>query len=122
MRNFKRRQGDSNAEKAEFNFRIRNPRVIGLLFLFGTSTISYYLAWWSFTRGVDLIFEVILKFVIYLSVILWLSSAWYLRELALGTDDDTREFQKRLVKFALCIVLVFILIEIPTWLTVLGSH
>lgn len=122
MRTFKQRYAQSISGKVGSNFRLRNPRVTGLLLLFGFTTVSYYLAWWTFTKGVSLILQVILKFIIYLSVILWLNSAWYLRELALGTDPDTFEFQKRQVKMTMWILLMFIVMELPVWLIVLGSH
>lgn len=108
-------------EEDESLFWIGTLRRFGPLLIFGVSTISFWVSMWIFTRGQILIVQVILKFVIYLSVILWLNSAFYMRELALGTDVDTRKFQKKQVKFTIWIFTVFILMELPTWLFVLSA-
>ena len=121
MTNYKRKSDKLNAEEDESFFRIGTLRGFGPLLIFGVSTISFWVSWMIFMRGQPLIVEVILKFVIYLSVILWLNSAFYMRELALGTDVDTRKFQKKQVKFTLWIVTVFILMELPTWIFVFSA-
>ena len=121
MTNYKRKRDKINMEEDESLFWIGTLRRFGPLLIFGVSTISFWVSMWIFTRGQILIVQVILKFVIYLSVILWLNSAFYMRELALGTDVDTRKFQKKQVKFTIWIFTVFILMELPTWLFVLSA-
>jgi len=122
MNKFIQRRDKIDSEGTEVFFKIGTLRELGPLLIFGLSTIVFYGAWWIFMRGQSLVVEVILKFVIYLSVILWLNSALYMRELALGTDVDTFKFQKKQVKFTLWIFFCFILTEIPTWISVSLSH
>ena len=122
MNKFIQRRDKRDSEETEAFFRIGTLGELGPLLIFCLSTIVFWVSWWIFMRGQSLVVEVILKFVIYLSVILWLNSALYLRELALGTDINTRKFQKKQVKFTLWIFFCFILTEIPTWIFVSLSH
>ena len=122
MNKFIQKRDKIDSEETEAFFRIGTLGELGPLLIFGLSTIVFWVSWWIFMRGQSLVVEVILKFVIYLSVILWLNSALYMRELALGTDVDTFKFQKKQVKFTLWIFFCFILMEIPTWIFVSLSH
>ena len=122
MNKFIQRRDKINSEEAEAVFKVGTLRELGPLLIFGLSTIVFWVSWRTFMMGQSLIIQVILKFVIYLSVILWLNSALYMRELALGTDVDTLKFQKKQVKFTLWIFFCFILMEIPTWIFVSRSH
>jgi len=121
MTNYKRKRDKLNMEEDESFFWIGTLRGFGPLLILGVSTISFWGSIWIFTRGQTLIVQTILKFVIYLSMILWLNSAFYMREKELGTDVDTREFQNKQVKFTLWIFTVFILMELPTWLFVFSA-
>lgn len=71
--------------------------------------------------GPALFVQVILKFLTYLSVILWINSGFYMRELARGIDLETREFQKTQVKLTLWIIWFLILSELPIWISSLRS-
>ena len=117
-----KRREKIDAEEAEAFFWSRTLKELGPLLILGLSTIVFWGSWRIFMMGQSLVVEVILKFVIYLSVILWMNSALYMRELALGTDVDTLKFQKKQVKFTLWIFFCFILTEIPTWIFVSLSH
>ena len=122
MTKLKRMQNENKTEEDETFFWIGTLRELGPLLIFILSTIIFWGSWRIFMMGQSLIVNVILKFVIYLSVILWLNSAFYMRELALGLDVDTLKFQKKQVKFTLWIFFCFILMEIPTWIFVSLSH
>lgn len=121
MTKLKRTRDENKTEEAEAFFWSGTLRELGPLLIFILSTIVFWGSWHIFMNGQSLIVNVILKFVIYLSVILWLNSAFYMRELALETDVDTFKFQKKQVKFTLWIFFCFILMEIPTWIFVLLS-
>jgi len=122
MTKVKQRRDELKTEEDEAFFKSGTLRELGPLLIFLLSTILFWGSWRIFMMGQSLIVEVILKFVIYLSVILWLNSALYMRELAIGTDVDTLKFQKKQVKFTLWIFSMFILTEIPTWIYVFLSH
>jgi len=122
MNKFIQKRDKIDSEEADAFFKSGTLRELGPLLILGISTLTFWISMWIFTRGQPLIVQVILKFVVYLSVILWLNSALYMRELALGTDVDTFNFQKKQVKFTLWIFFCFILTEIPTWIFVSLSH
>ncbi len=86
------------------------------LILTGVSTLVFWLAVWDVTIGVNLMIETIRKFMCYLSVIVWLNSIFYLKELATGTEVESWEFQKEQVKLTLFIVGVLIVSELPVWI------
>ena len=119
MRNkFIQRRNNIDSEGTEVFFKLGTLRELGPLLIFMSASMVFWISMWIFTRGQTLIVQVILKFVIYLSVILWMNSALYMRELALGTDVDTLKFQKKQVIFTLWIFFCFILMELPTWISV----
>jgi hypothetical protein len=68
-----------------------------------------------------IIAQTILKFVLYVSVILWLNTLLFFYTYAKGLDVDSWEFQKEQVKLSLWTLGIFILREIPLWLSVIGA-
>ncbi|MBA7491398.1 hypothetical protein ES702_01943 [subsurface metagenome] len=63
-----------------------------------------------------------IKFVFYVNLIMWFNAVYILKTRAEGIDTETWEFQKRQVYMTLFIFIILIIMEIPIWLTVLGSH
>jgi len=122
MTKLKRTRDENKTEEAGGILGVGTVKELGPLLILSISTLTFWISMWIFMKGQSLIVQVILKFVVYLSVILWLNSALYMRELALGTDVDTFIFQKKQVKFTLWIFFCFILMEIPTWIFVSLSH
>ena len=108
-------------EETEHGFFSEPTSGIRSLLIFLVTTISFWVSMWIFERGQILIIDTILKFVIYLSVILWLNSAFYLRELARGVNVETGEFQISQVKLTTWIILMFILMELPLWISSLSA-
>lgn len=94
----------------------------GALLIFITTTIIFWVSMEIIERGMSLIMNVIMKFVVNLSVILWINSAFYLRESARGVNLDTREFQKNQVKLTIWIFIVLIVSELPMWIYVLSAQ
>lgn len=86
------------------------------LILNGLSAIIFWLAVWDVTAGVNIVIETIRKFACYLSVIVWINSCFYIRELATGAEVETWEFQREQVKLTLFIVGVLTLSELPVWI------
>ena len=86
------------------------------LILNGLSAFVFWLAVWDVTIGVNLMIETIRKFLCYLSVIVWINSAFYIKELATGTEVESWEFQKEQVKLTMFIVGVLIVSELPVWI------
>lgn len=103
--------------KSDF-ISLRNPRSgLRALLIFFISTIVFWISIGIMKTGPTLHVEIILKFMTYLSSILWINSGFYLRELARGVNIDTREFQKTQVKLTLWIIGILILSELPLWIT-----
>lgn len=88
-----------------------------LVLLNGLSAASFWVSVeWTMT-GPGLIIQTILKFICYVSVFLWLNSAFYLKNCAEGVDTETFEFQRELVKLSLWIMGILIVSEIPMMLS-----
>jgi len=69
-------------------------------------------------KGPGLILQAILKFSVYLSVIIWLNTGFYLSKCAEGINVENMEFQREQVKLTLWIVGILILSEIPLMISV----
>ena len=69
-------------------------------------------------RGPGLILQAILKFSVYLSVIIWLNTGFYLSKFAEGIEVESGKFQREQVKLTLWIVGILILSEIPLMISV----
>ena len=91
------------------------------LSLMGVTTITYYLSWWAVVRGPGPMLTSVLKFGFYVSIILWLNSAFYLSKYAAGVEVECFEFQREQVKLTLWIVAVWVLMELPLMLASLSS-
>jgi hypothetical protein len=86
------------------------------LILNGLSALGVWIAVWDVTLGANLVIETIRKFLCYLSVIVWINTAYYLREAARDVDVETWEFQREQVKLTLFILGVLIWLELPVWI------
>lgn len=86
------------------------------LILNGLSSLVFWLSVWDVTIGINLVIETIRKFMCYISVIVWMNSAFYLKELATGTEVESWEFQKEQIKITLFIMGVLIVSELPVWI------
>ena len=89
------------------------------LWLNGLSAISFWLSVQIVMTGPGLIVQTISKFICYLSVLVWLNTAFYLKTLAENVDPETGEFQREQVKLSLFVVGILILAEIPTMISAL---
>ena len=83
------------------------------------SAISFWISLQWAVRGPGLVLGTILKFVCELSVILWLNTAFYLKNNAEGSDTESWEFQREQIKLTLWIFGFLVLPEIPLWLSAL---
>ena len=86
------------------------------LILNGLSTVVFWLSVWNVTIGFNLMIDTIRKFMCYLSVIVWLNSAYYLSESARGLDVESWEFQREQVKLTMFMIGVLIVSELPVWI------
>lgn len=103
---------------------LRNPHSrngLRALLIFFISTVIFWGSLRIIETGPALHVQIVLKFMCYLSVILWINSGFYLRELARGVNLETREFQNSQVRLTLWIISILILSEIPIWLASLQS-
>ena len=69
--------------------------------------------------GPGLIGQTILKFIFYVSMLLWLNTAFYLLSYQGGVDVESGEFQREQVKLSLWTVGILIVMELPTWLSLI---
>lgn len=84
-----------------------------LLAVNGVTALSFWLSLqWGLSGG-GIVVGTISKFVFYVSLILWLNSAFYLKNIAEGFETETGEFQREQVKLTLWIVAIMILMELP---------
>ena len=90
------------------------------LTLMGVTSITYYLSGWSGLIGPAPMIATVLKFVCYVSIILWLNSAFYLSKYAAGVEVECFEFQREQVKFTLWITLIWVVRELPLILSSVG--
>jgi len=90
------------------------------LIINGISAISFWLSLWGLERTQGIIGRTVLKFVLYLSIILWLNSGFYMSMSASGVDVESWGFQREQVKLTLWVIVIFIVMELPIWLTVLS--
>ena len=79
----------------------------------GLTAISFWISLQWALKGPGLVVGTILKFVCELSVILWLNTAFYLKNNAEGVETESYEFQREQVKLSLFVVGILILAEIP---------
>ena len=86
----------------------------------GITAIIFWVSLGGLERTQGIIGQTVLKLVLYLAVILWLNSGFYLSKSAQGVEVETWEFQKEQVKLTLWIIGIFIVCELPIWLTVLS--
>ena len=93
------------------------PNFKKYVWLNGLSAISFWVSIQYFLRGPGLVVGTILKFICELSVILWLNSAFYLKNNAEGIDTENFEFQREQVKFTLWICGFLVLMELPLLLS-----
>lgn len=100
------------AERASSS-RDEAPPLKKYLWINGISAIVFWVSLQTMMRGQSLIVQASLKFLIYLSTILWLNSGFYLSKSASGIDVESGEFQREQVKLTLWIVGILILSEIP---------
>lgn len=91
------------------------------LLIFIVTTILFWVSMYVVKQVQGLIVNVILKFIVYMSVILWLNSGFYLRELVRGIDVETGDFQKSQVKLTTWVILILILMELPLWIVSLSD-
>jgi hypothetical protein len=98
------------------------PRPLRYLVLMGVSSVTFWVSFWEVTLGLNIVLDTIRKFVCYLSVIVWLNSAYYLSETARDQDVESWEFQKKQVRLTLWIVGVVIVSELPVWIASLSLH
>ena len=89
------------------------PRLKKHLWLNGLSGISFWVSLNLVKKGQDLVGQTILKFIMYVSIIVWINSAFYLKNNAEGIDTETWEFQREQVKLSLWIVGILVLMELP---------
>lgn len=89
------------------------PRSTKLLGLNGLTSISFWVSLEWGLSGPGIVVKTILKLVYYVSVVLWINSAFYLKNLAETVDTETVEFQREQVKLTLWIVGIFWLMELP---------
>lgn len=97
------------------------PRLKKYFLINGISAISFWLTLYAVEISPDIVIQTIFKFSMYLAILLWLNSAYYLSRSALGVAVETWEFQKEQVKLTLWTVGIFIIMEIPIWLIVLSG-
>ena len=89
------------------------PRLKKLLWLNGLSGIVFWVSLNLVKKGQGLVGQTILKLIMYVSILLWLNSAFYLKNNAEGTETETWEFQREQVKLSLWIVGILVLMELP---------
>lgn len=96
------------------------PRIKKWILINGITAILFWLTLQAVERGPGIVVQTVLKFVMYLSIILWLNSGYYLSKSASGVEVESWEFQKEQVKFTLWIIGIFIVMELPIWITSLS--
>lgn len=96
------------------------PRLKKWFIINGISAISFWLSLGALERGQGIVGQTVLKLIFYLAIILWLNSCFYLSKSAREVEVESFEFQKEQVKFTLWIIVIFIVMELPIWLTVLS--
>ncbi len=94
-----------------------SPRLIKYFGLNGLSAISFWVSLQWFGTGQGLVIGTILKFISELSVIVWLNTAFYLKNDAEGIDVESWEFQREQIKLTLWIFGCLVLIELPLWIS-----
>lgn len=97
------------------------PRFMRYLALNGLTAITFWRSLYLMGLNQGIIGQTILKFVLYVSLILWLNTLLFFYTSAKGLDVDSGEFQREQVKLSVWTLGILILMEIPIWLTVLGS-
>lgn len=85
----------------------------------GLTALIFWGALGALGWGPTIIGQTILKFTAYVSMILWLNTAFYLSKYAEGIEVGSREFQREQVKLSLWICLILTVMEIPLWLSVM---
>ena len=75
------------------------------------SSLVFWVSIWEVVLGFNIVLDTVRKFACYLSSIVWINSAFYLREVAAETEVDSWEFQKEQVKLTLVFLAVIILSE-----------
>lgn len=88
-----------------------------LFWLNGLSAISFWVSLQYALKGPGIVVGTILKFICELSVILWINTAFYLKNNAEGKDTESWEFQREQVKLTLWIFGFLVLLEIPLWIS-----
>lgn len=95
------------------------PQIKKYFWLNGISAIVFWVCVEAAMRGPGLILQSILKFSVYLSVIIWLNTVFYLSKCAEGIEVERGEFQREQVKLTLWIVGILILMELPLMISVI---
>ena len=83
----------------------------------GLTAISFWISLQWALMDPGLVVGTILKFVCELSMILWLNSAFYLKNNAEGVETESWEFQREQIKLTLWIFGFLVLPEIPLWIS-----
>ena len=84
------------------------------------SSLVFWVSIWEVVLGFNIVLDTVRKFACYLSSIVWINAAFYLREVAAETDIDTWEFQKEKVKLTLVFIGIIIVSEVPMWIDALS--
>jgi len=83
----------------------------------GLTALTFWGVLEALRSGPNLIVQTILKFTLYVSILLWISTAFYLTSYQGGVDVETFAFQREQVKLSLWTVGILILMEIPMWIS-----
>ncbi len=89
------------------------PRIKKLFLVNGLTAITFWVSGQGALAGPGIVLATILKFVFYVSTVLWLNTAFYLSKIAGGIETETYEFQREQIKLTLWIVAILILTELP---------
>jgi hypothetical protein len=93
----------------------RDEAPVKYFIFLGVSSLIFWITVWNNPLSQSLVIGTVKKFLCYLSVIVWINSAFYLREFAREVEVETWEFQKEQVKLTLFVVGVLIWSELPVW-------
>ena len=95
------------------------PRLKKLFAVNGLSAITFWAVVWLIENAPALMPQPLLKFIGYLSVLLWINTVFYLKNIWERIDTESSEFQREQVKLSLFVVGILILMDVPLMLSVL---
>lgn len=90
-----------------------------LFWLNGLSAISFWVVVSLILNNPGLVPQPILKFIGYLSMLLWINSVFYLKNIAEERETESSEFQREQVKLSLFVLGILFVGELPLMLSVL---